>query len=128
MFQQQCILLFSHFFQFCSGGVAKKSNSTPRNIFELPFFGDSEDFWTELKDITVYHFLIFLVNFFFSTWPVQYDFLNFFFLFINSLNLLQSCQVYYEEFFSFDSKFLFSPSYRFLSQILSFYFIFTLNF
>ena len=85
MFQQQYLLLFLNIFQFFPGGVAKKSNSTPRNIFELPFFGDSEDFWTELKDITVCRFHIF-----FSTWPAQDDFFNFFFSFINSLNFLQS--------------------------------------
>jgi hypothetical protein len=25
----------------------------PRNLFELPLFGESEDFWVELKEITV---------------------------------------------------------------------------
>ena len=43
-----CINLF-----FLLGGIAKKFIPTPRNVFELPFFGESEDFWVELKEITV---------------------------------------------------------------------------
>ena len=37
---------------FAPGGV-RKSPFPPRNLFELPLFGESEDFWVELKEITV---------------------------------------------------------------------------